>query len=200
MGAETMTAIRPVTEMTDAELLAELNAAFGLSVAILERGAALWAEANRRGLSVKLRSVLMASFLPRIADNTLAAAAVLAFADLPRLLEAVATLPVSVQVELAAGRLMIDTVMVVGEEPVPLHPRDLCPSYVTTDIIAGKIATVEQQTAALITVRKREERKTQMLVEKLARRMEREGNVTPRRAVEIAVALGWGPKREWPAP
>ncbi|QEL18625.1 hypothetical protein [Limnoglobus roseus] len=183
-----MNAGRPVTELEDREVLAELEGIFAVTVAGLERGAALYAEVVRRGMTCSLKSVVMREYLPPIAARTLSAAAVVRFADLRRVLRAVARLPIEVQEALAAGRL-VDVVM--GGEVVSVSARDTFPSYVRQVFVGGKVATVEEQFAELDARRRRELARELARVERAVKRLEQAEVTTTAATVEALIAMGW---------
>lgn len=113
-----------LSSLSPADLRAELAHALTATARGLGRAAAIWGELERRGESLPdLRSGL-ATWLPRIARDELAAEAVIAFAGQRMLLNRMIGMPLDQQRNLAAGNAVSIAVInergeVVGED-IPL--------------------------------------------------------------------------------
>lgn len=141
-------------------LRAELSRALTITAQGLAYLAAVWAELERRGEDLSDLRHGLAEYLPRIADGTLAAEAVVAFAGQRTLLRRVAMLPLDEQRRLAAGERV--PVWVPSDDGTDGTTRELPLSALTARQVAvvfdedGRIRTpIEQRQLQSRTVTRR---------------------------------------------
>ena len=139
-----------VSSLTTAELRAELAKGLSLTVATLQRLAAIWAELERRGEDLRGLRKGIAAALPLIASGALVAEAVVAFASRPNVLRAIVGLPAEQQRELANGT-PVSLVVPAGDRydvrQLPLS--DMTTAQVRVAIGEGVIRDTEEQQAIL---------------------------------------------------
>ncbi len=139
----------PPATMTPDAMLAELGELFSLSAAVVQRASDLFAELRRRNIVVEVKSPLFRDLIPRVASGRLTAEAVSAFADAPKLLDAVERLPPDEQRRLAADG-PIQVVRRAGGEPIEMSLRAVYDEGRSATVISGKrILTPAEQESRL---------------------------------------------------
>lgn len=195
--------------MTIDEAIRELGSLFSLNAAVIARAAALLTHLKAHGVTITMRSTVLKRFVPQVADGKLSAEAVAAFADEPRVLNAISRLPVAEQTRLATGGTL-EVLTEAGGPTVSMGVREVV-RHGLPALVGGRILSPEQQRLQLI-ARDRAAKAapppkpptaTEAQAAALARLLaaevaKRGGALTPNVAAEIVAAAGWTPPRPRP--
>ncbi|WP_149112857.1 hypothetical protein [Limnoglobus roseus] len=118
-------------------------------MSVLLRGASLYGEALRRGITLRLDSTLWRDVLPRISAGTLSPRAAVAYAGQPGLLKRLASLPFDVQDHFAAGG-RVSVIPAVGAAPTEMGLCELYDAGLAATVInGGRLVDLDAQRASL---------------------------------------------------
>lgn len=146
-----------IAAIPTATLRAELARGITDTAAHFARLAVIWTELERRGEDLSDLRRGLGGRLPQIAAGVLAAEAVVAFAERPAVLDAMAGLPLARQRELAAGAA-VQVLTPESAEATAVPLARLPAATVRLVLAGGQERTPEEQRAALVARRPKKER------------------------------------------